>query len=58
MVETKDKSTIQKTNLMLFNIHFYYIFLIQPLLEARVEIQKYFRWFFGSNEKSKICFRD
>ena len=24
-----------------------YAFLIQPLLEARAEIQKYFRWFFG-----------
>ena len=35
-----------------------YIFLIWPLLEARAEIQKYFRWFFGSNEKFRICFRD
>ena len=26
--------------------------------EARTEIQKYFRWFFGSNENLKICFRD
>ena len=26
--------------------------------EARVEIQKYFRWFFGSNENFKICFRE
>jgi hypothetical protein len=33
-----------------------YIFLIQPLLEARAEIQKYFCWFFGSNEKFRICF--
>ena len=27
-------------------------------MEARAEIQKYFRWFFGSNEKFRICFRD
>ena len=27
-------------------------------LEAREEIQKYFRSFFGSNEDFKICFRD
>ena len=33
-------------------------FLICPILEARVEIQKYFRRFFGSNEKFRICFRD
>ena len=31
-----------------------YIFLIQPFLE----VQKYFRSFFGSNENFKICFRD
>ena len=34
------------------------IFLIQPLLEARAEIQKYFRSFFGSNENFEICFWD
>ena len=28
------------------------------ILEARAEIQKYFRSFFGSNENFKICFRD
>ena len=33
------------------------LFLIQPLLEARAEIQKYFRSFLGSNENFKICFR-
>ena len=43
---------------MLLIIYLSYIFLIQPLLEARAEIQKYFRWFFGSNEKFRICFRD
>ena len=32
--------------------------MIWPILEARAEIQKYFRLFFGSNENSKICFRD
>ena len=26
--------------------------------EARAEIQKHFRWFFGSNENFKVCFRD
>ena len=26
-------------------------FMIRPTLEARAEIQNYFRWFFGSNEK-------
>ena len=36
---------------MLFIIYLSYIFFIQPLLEARAEIQKYFCWFFGSNEK-------
>ena len=30
---------------MLFIIYLPYIFLIPPLLEARAEIQKYFRWF-------------
>ena len=43
---------------MLFIIYLSYIFLIQPLLEARAEIQKYFRWFFGSNENFRICLRD
>ena len=42
---------------MLFGIHLAYIFLIRPLLEARAEIQKYFRWFFESNEKFRIFFR-
>ena len=28
------------------------------ILEARADIQKYFRLFFGSNENFKICFRD
>ena len=46
---------------MLFIIHnkvHTYIILIRPLLEARAEIQKYFRSFFGSNENFEICFRD
>ena len=34
------------------------IFMIWPILEARAEIQKYFRSFFGSNENFKICFPD
>ena len=33
-------------------------FTFQVFFEARAEIQKYFRWFFGSNENFKICFRD
>ena len=32
--------------------------MIRPILEARAEIQKYLRSFLGSNENSKICFRD
>ena len=32
--------------------------MIRPLLEARAEIQKFYRLFFGSNENFKICFRD
>ena len=36
---------------MLFIIYLSYIFLIRPLLETRVEVQKHFRCFFGSNEK-------
>ena len=32
--------------------------MIWPILEARAEIQKYFRSFFGSNENFKICFWD
>jgi hypothetical protein len=32
--------------------------LIQPLLEARAKIQKYFRSLFGSNENFRICFPD
>ena len=43
---------------MLFIIYLAYIFLIQPLLETRAEIQKCFRWFFGSDEKFRIGFRD
>ena len=30
----------------------------QGFFEARAEIQKYFRSFFGSNENFRICFRD
>ena len=33
-----------------------YIFLIRPLLEARAEIEKYFRSFFGSNENYNFAF--
>ena len=45
----------KKTNLMLLN---HMLLLIRPILEARGEIQKYFRWVFGSNENKKICFRN
>ena len=54
MVETKDKSTQRLDNLMLLIIDLSFIFLIQPFLEARAEIQRYFRWFFGSNEKFRV----
>ena len=43
---------------MLFIIYLSYIFMIWILLEARAGIQKYFCWFFCSNEKFRICFRD
>ena len=32
------------------------LFIIRPHLEARAEIQKYFRWFFGSDEKFRISY--
>ena len=43
----------------LFNTYISYIFLIQPLLEARAETQKYFLSFFGSNEnfRNELTFR-
>jgi hypothetical protein len=53
VVETKDKSTKR-----LIQCYLSYIFLIQPLLMARTEIQKYFRSFFGSNENFKIWFQN
>ena len=34
------------------------IFLFDRFFEARADIQKYFRLFFGSNENFKICFKD
>ena len=52
MFETKDKSTRRLIQSYLSDI-----FLIRPLLEAKAEIQKYFRCFFGSNENFRICFR-
>ena len=40
----------------------YQIFILCSLdstpKETRTEIQKNFRWFFSSNEKFRICFRD
>ena len=32
--------------------------MIWHILEARAEIKKYFRFFFGSSENFKICFQD
>ena len=39
---------------------FYLLFrpLFRVFFEARAEIQKYFCWFFGSNENFRICSRD
>ena len=34
------------------------IFMIWPILEARTEVEEYFRSFFGSNENFEICFWD
>ena len=57
MVKTNDKSVKRLIQCYLSYIYdLSYIFLIGPLLKARAEIQKYFRWFFGSNENFKICF--
>ena len=41
---------------MLLIIHLSYIFLIQPLLEARAEIQKYFRWFLVQMKSLEFAF--
>jgi hypothetical protein len=35
---------------------FYLLFRQPGFFEARADIQKYFRWFFGSNENFKIAF--
>ena len=34
--------------------HYFYDFIILPILEAWEEIQKYFRSFFGSNENLSV----
>ena len=54
MFERKDKTL--KTNLMLFIIYLSYIFLIQPLLEARAEIQNYFFGFLVQMECLEFAF--
>ena len=41
---------------MLFIIYLSYIFLIRPLLEARAEIQKYFRWFLVQMKSLEFAF--
>ena len=41
---------------MLFIIHLSYIFLIRPLLEARAEIQKYFRCFLVQMKSLEFAF--
>ena len=41
---------------MLFIIYLSYIFLIWPLLEARAEIQKYFRWFLVQMKSLEFAF--
>ena len=46
----------KETNLMLFIIYLLYIFLIRSLLEARAEIQKYFRWFLVQMKSLEFAF--
>ena len=41
---------------MLSIIHLSYIFLIQPLLEAREELQKHFRWFLVQMKSLEFAF--
>ena len=41
---------------MLLIIHLSYIFLIQPLLEARAKIQKYFCWFLVQMKSLEFAF--
>ena len=41
---------------MLFIIYLSFIFLIQPLLEARAEIQKYFCWFLVQMKSLEFAF--
>ena len=41
---------------MLFIIFLSYIFLIGPLLEARAEVQKYFRWFLVQMKSLEFAF--
>ena len=45
VAKTKDKSTRRLIWCYLSYIYLEYIFFIRPLLGARAEIQKYFRWF-------------
>ena len=53
-METKDEITKR-----LIQCYLSYSYLLHlALLEARAEIKKYFLWFFGSNEKFRICFRE
>ena len=42
---------------MLFIVYLSYIFLIQPLLGARAEIQKYFRWFLVQMKSLEFSFK-
>ena len=41
---------------MLFIVYLSYIFLIWPLLEARPEMQKYFRWFLVQMKTLEFAF--
>ena len=49
---------INSIKLVFFVLLFFVSTTFQGFFEARAEIQKYFRWFFSSNENSKICFPD
>ena len=56
MVKTKDRSNKRLIWCHVFIIHLSHIFLIWPLLEAREEIQKYFRWFLVQVRTFKSAF--
>ena len=56
MVEAKGKSTKRLIQCYLSYTYLSYIFLIGPLLEAKVEIQKHFHWFLVQIKSLEFAF--